>query len=383
MVKVSREQSERLRRRVLDATVAELALTGPASLAVTAVAKRAGVATSVVAHRFSTKERLIDAAVHERLEPVVGPSCDEVSAWLWGPPRPLPPRHRSIAEHQTWRAWHQVLTAAAFPSGPRSSALSVLERCVERSLALRDAAPVSTLRTEPDPTAQVLLPLSVDLGAWLVARGLDRPSRHASTARRLLRSAVRIESASPVTPTSVGHIPPNPRPPTRQPHDRIGRALLDATATAVAGDGFAATTVTDIAHRAGSSTGAVYNRFVGKGGLLAECLLDAHTAGDHRHTAVLIESLRVAPDDPEVAAAVRAVMRYAIAEEARSLALTDRNRGSGALLSPTAGAHLRVMCTTGHWVLGRILGVPERAWEAGGALLIERLAGAAGPRPQR
>lgn len=377
MVKVSREQSERLRRRVLDAAVIELAGVGYASLAITAVALRAGVATSAVYHRFATKDHLVGAVVTERLEPTAGHGADDISDWLWGQPQAAP-RRRSAADAGYLDAWCQVLAAAAFPSGPRHGALALLERRLEHGCARRAAAPAGTVRPDPDPTTQTLLPLSVDLGAWLLMRGLGRSPRWEPARMTVIRSAVRIEPASPVVTTTARRLPRISPPPTRHRHDHLGATLLGAAGDAVAHDGFAATTVAGIARRAGSSTGAVYNRFTGKGGLLAECLLATNATGaDDRSAALLVESLRLAPVDPEVADAVTTAVGHALAAEAHSLAVAHRDSSSPMVLKPSSAARLRVSFSIGHWVVGRILSEPDDAWRTAGASMLANLA--AGP----
>jgi AcrR family transcriptional regulator len=63
---------------------------------------------------------------------------------------------------------------------------------------------------------------------------------------------------------------PGKSTPQPQPLDDLGAALVLSAAEVFAEDGYDVATVAEIARQAGVTTGAIYNRFSGKGGLLAE-----------------------------------------------------------------------------------------------------------------
>ena len=210
----------------------------------------------------------------------------------------------------TTGAWHQTLLAAAWP-GPT-------QLTVRSALAGRDDS---------------LVPLAAELGSWLLARGLDRRAPAAARRAPLVDLTLgRTPTDGPVEPTPRRVRTRAPRVPAAVPLlplDALGLALLDATGDAVLADGFARTTVGGIARRAGTSTGAVYNRFSGKGGLLAEAHrhgLPGTVAGRETAMALRVEALRVAPDDPEVSAAVAATTGRSVTLLAHDLAEAQRER---------------------------------------------------------
>ena len=284
-----------LREAVLDATAVELAAVGPVGLSISAVAARADVATSVVYNRFSTKERLLDATATERLAP------RDASPTLRRPGVPIA---------TMTGAWHQMLLAAAWPGPTRV-----------------------TIRSAIDGHDASLVPLAADLGSWLLTRGLDRRAPAAARRGPLVDLALgRTPTDRKVGRTTRRVLAHPPRVPTAAPLvplDALGGALLTATGEAVLADGFAQTTVGGIARRAGTSTGAVYNRFSGKGGLLAEARrhgLPGTAATGDIAMAVRIEALRVAPDDPEVSASVAATEGRALKLRTHGLAVAPARR---------------------------------------------------------
>jgi len=326
MVKVSPVRAAELRDAVLDAGVTELARVGAAEVAVTEVARRARVATSVVYRRFATKEILLEAVAAERLEPTVGRWLDRrISAFgnVDVPGLTPPPR-----EHRA--AWSQLLLAAPWPGPARGPA----QRCV-------------AVRAAPYEEASALV--AIDLGSWLLSSGLARREPPGVTRTPLSGSALTIVATDPPAPSGAART------------DALGRALLVATATTVAEMGYAESSVHGIAERAGTSTGAIYNRFSGKGGLLAECLR-AGTDIDHTATvgetrasatrmAVQVEALRVATRDAEVASAVAATAGRALTRRAALVRAAGRDGSSDPGTSARVTAWLLTASELGGWVV--------------------------------
>ena len=334
MVKVSRARGVALREAVLDATVAEVAEVGPAVLSIHRVAGRAGVATSVVYNRFSTRERLLTEMIDERLVP-----------------RIVAPGRRT--EPETTQAWYQVLVAAAWPGPVSDTAREVLIH---------------------DPGTLVLT--AAEIGSWLLARGLARRAPPASKRRPLVDLAMGHTpdpaGADPRTRATTTTLPRVPAPSPRIPLDALGRALLDATGTAVLDEGFAAATVGGIARRAGTSTGAIYNRFSGKDGLLAEARRHVDDSESPEPTvrepsptvrAVRVAALHAAAHGAEVAATVAATEGRDLLQRTRDLAISQRDGRVRPDVDPSAAAWVVTALDLGGWLLERVIGdaAPQRA----------------------
>ncbi len=331
MVKVSRARGVALRDAVLDAAVAEVAELGPVIVSIHRVAARAGVTTSVVYNRFSTRERLLTEMIDERLVPRIVASGRRT-------------------EPETTQAWYQVLVAAAWPGPVSDTTREVLAH---------------------DPEALVLT--AAEMGSWLLARGLARRAPPASRRRPLIDLAMgrTPDRARAGPPPRTASLPRVPAAAPLIPLDGLGRALLDATGGVVAADGFAAATVGEIARRAGTSTGAIYNRFSGKGGLLAEARrraapgddgddgepTPATTAG-HPPTvmALRVAALHAAVDDAEVAAAVAATEGHDLRRSARAMTVGQRDGRVRGELDPSAASWTVTAIDLGGWLLERVVG---------------------------
>ena len=308
MVKVSRARGMAFREAVLDATVAELAAVGPAELSISAVAARAGVATSVVYNRFSTKSRLLDQAVTERLAP------RDVSATA-GADRAF--RSQRRPEPGTRCCWRR--------RGPA--------RRSSRSARLSPGATTRSSLSRP----------SWARGCWPEASTGERPPRRGEP-----RWSTWRWGAPPSTgPSSRRPVAFAPHPPGCPPRCRCCRSTPWAAPCSTPPVTPSSPTVSPGPPSAGSpdradtSTGAVYNRFSGKSGLLAEAHrhgLPGTATGRETEMALRIEALRVAPDDPEVSAAVAATAGRAVTLLAHDLAAPRRDGRAGAELDPRVAA---------------------------------------------
>ena len=157
-----------------------------------------------------------------------------------------------------------------------------------------------------------------------------------------------------------------PAPSPRIPLDALGRALLDATGTAVLDEGFAAATVGEIARRAGTSTGAIYNRFSGKYGLLAEArrhvddseFPEPTVRDDRRRPSgrLRVAALHAAAHDAEVAATVAATEGRDLRRRTRDLATSRRDGRVRPDVDPSAAAWVVTALDLGGWLLERVIG---------------------------
>jgi AcrR family transcriptional regulator len=141
--------------------------------------------------------------------------------------------------------------------------------------------------------------------------------------------------------------------------DARGRRLAAAAASLLAEVGYDAMGVDDVVRRARTSTGALYNRFSGKPGLLAECLFARHgaAADDGEAAAVLVEALRVAPTEPEVGAAVAATVGLRRRTLVRDLRTASTGPARPAVAASTL-AWVQIALPIGEWVLRRTLADP-------------------------
>jgi AcrR family transcriptional regulator len=340
MANVSRASSAARRRDLVAAAKAEMVASGTAAVAYTAVAARCGVSTTTLYRRFETRSDLLEAVVEEHVAaPVLAwtEARHTVLSTTTGPDRA---RRAAVRLEPTTRTvWNLLLVDAAWPTPARGPVAGLLRR----SAALVDADP-------DDPSTTWRASVAVGVGSWLLATGLGTRPPPAFDEVVALRPRARVESPSaPVAAPARPHVP-----------DPRGRRLLAVAARRLAEVGYDAMGVDDVVGRARTSTGALYNRFSGKPGLLAECLLARHGAiadGDAEAAAVLVEALRVAPTEPEVGGAVAATVGLR-----RRTLVRDLRAGSTGPARPAVAASTRawvqIALPIGQWVLRRTLADP-------------------------
>lgn len=374
MVGVSREAATARRQAILAAVVAELATNGPHAPAVTAVAARAGTVPTAVYRRFPTTDALLTAAVDEHLAPTTSAWRAARASAVVSPAATSSTANRPAAPREV-DAWAQLLVGGAWPGPAREPAKCLL------------ATHRSASSSSPDASR---LAAALDVGLWLVARGRGSAPRWDRRHGALLAAA--LDPAGPHRGARAPHITGAPGCATRHaaggrpylPVDDLGRHLLRATADVVAEQGPSAP-IGVIVRRAGSSPGALYNRFSGKAGLLAEALTsrapDVHDAVtalaapiDDELFALRIAALVSAPSDPEVATAVAAVEQPAARALRRRLD-PDRCEELPAATATTA----LVALPLGEWVVGRVSGLAPSEWTTPNARLAEHVGLAGGP----
>lgn len=353
MVKVSRARAAELRRDIFEATEAELSAVGYDAMALTAVASRCDLATSAIYNRFRSKPGLAIALVAERLEPVLGGALDARDAARWDPDLPAaePP-----AELRS--AMFELLLAARHNPPLRPSVEGFLRGRLDAALVHRgQAEEAGRLRAGQEPLAQVLLGPATMLGGYVLSLASEPPSSGSATVDHLLsltlldrprdEPAPRARAARRRRDPGLASVPGHAL-------DEIGEALVLASADAFADLGYEQATVAEIVQRAGLTTGAIYNRFAGKGSLLAEVIgqivgprvlapvaetalaatsaspaeggrvlgaaLEALRAGaNSRETSLRIESRHAARREPEVDAAIRPLQDHLLATTAAAI----------------------------------------------------------------
>ena len=263
MVKVSRQRSAELRIELLDAAAAELRRVGYDAMALTAVAGNCGLATSAIYNRFPTKEALVDALLTERIEPELGAQTDAETAAFWSgseePPKLNFGQLGVVAE---------LLLAARHTPSLHNSVYGFLQRRAAIALVERNkAAARGDVRDDQDPRVQVLMRAATWIGSYFFGLVSEPPKRGEKTLN--VPFSTPLPSESPNKP----RVMPKVRSVDDEDHDKIHIALVDSAAEVFSEMGYEAAAVADIARRAQLTTGAIYNRFSGKAGLMNEVIL--------------------------------------------------------------------------------------------------------------
>jgi len=272
MVKVSRQRSAELRIELLDAAAAELRRVGYDAMALTAVAGNCGLATSAIYNRFPTKEALVEALLTERIEPELGAQTDADTVAFWSgsaePPKLNFAQLGVVAE---------LLLAARHTPSLHDSVYGFLHRRTAIALAERNkAAARGDARDDQDPRVQVLMRAATWIGSYFFSLVSEPPKRGEKTLNALTRMTVMNVPFSTPLPTETPNKPramPKVHSVEDEAHDKIHVDLVDAAAQVFAQFGYEAAAVADIARRAQLTTGAIYNRFSGKAGLMNEVIL--------------------------------------------------------------------------------------------------------------
>ena len=272
MVKVSRQRSAELRIELLDAAAAELRRVGYDAMALTSVAGNCGLATSAIYNRFPTKEALVEALIEERLEPKLGAQSDAETIAFWSGSSE-PPK----LDLQQLGVLSELLLAARHNAALHDSVYGFVRRRTDVALAARESAAArGQVRDGQDPRVQVLMRAASWIGGYLCGLASVAPKRGTRAINELMRITVMdIPFSTPLPTEQLSKPRIAPAAPSLQDHnhDAICAALVDAAAEVFAEKGYEAAAVADIARRAGLTTGAIYNRFVGKAGLMNEVII--------------------------------------------------------------------------------------------------------------
>ena len=278
MVKVSRQRSAEIRIEILDAAAAELLRVGYDAMALTSIAQTCGFATSAIYNRFPTKETLIEALIVERIEPELGAQSDAEAIAFWSGSTDLPKLNIDqlgvLAE---------LLLAARHTPSLHESVYGFLRRRADIALVERNkAATRGELRDNQDPLIQVLMRASSWIGAYVFGLVSEPPKRYMKPINELMRLAMtNVAPSTPLPaerPNKVRNAPVVVQHENRE-HDAIHEALVNSAAEVFAEKGYHAAAVADIARRARLTTGAIYNRFEGKAGLINAVIIDKLSVG--------------------------------------------------------------------------------------------------------
>ena len=272
MVKVSRQRSAELRIGLLDAAAAELRRVGYDAMALTTVAGNCGLATSAIYNRFPTKEALVDALLIERIEPGLGAQTDAEAVAFWSgsdePPKLNFEQLGVVAE---------LLLAARHTPSLHNSVYGFLRRRTAIALEERDkAAARGEVRTDEDPRVQVLMRAATWIGSYFFGLVSEPPKRAEKALNAYMRMALMdVPFPTPLPPQTrlKARTAPKVRSVAHDDQDKIYVALVDSAAQVFAEMGYEAAAVADIARRAQLTTGAIYNRFSGKAGLMNEVII--------------------------------------------------------------------------------------------------------------
>lgn len=272
MVKISRERAAELRIELLDAAAFELRRVGYDAMALTAVAARCGIATSAIYNRFSTKEALVEALLEERIEPSLGSQLDAEARAFWSGTSTT-----FTVDFEKLGTVSELLLAARHTPSLHTAVFGFVRRRVDVALEAREEAERrGAVRTGQSPHVQTMLRAASWIGTYICGLASAPPFTQTAVINELIRMTVlTIPFDSPLPHEA----PSTPRSAPTEPslddhnHDDICQALVDAAADVFAENGYDASSVADIARRAGLTTGAIYNRFPSKADLMNEVLL--------------------------------------------------------------------------------------------------------------
>ena len=278
MVKVSRQRSAELRIEILDATAAELLHVGYDAMALTSIAQTCGFATSAIYNRFPTKETLIEALIAERIEPELGAQSDAEAIAFWSGSSDSPKLNT-----EQLGVMAELLLAARHTPALHEPVYGFLRRRADIALVERNkAATRGELRDNQDPLIQVLMRASSWIGAYVFGLVSEPPKRYMKPINELMRlTMTNVAPSTPLPaerPNKVRNAPAVVQHENRE-HDAIHEALVNSAAEVFAEKGYHAAAVADIARRARLTTGAIYNRFAGKAGLMNAVIIDKLSVG--------------------------------------------------------------------------------------------------------
>ena len=326
MVKVSRQRSAELRIELLDAAAAELRRVGYDAMALTTVASNCGLATSAIYNRFADKPALIAALIEERVEPALGPVIDAEAVTFWNGEGTAP----SIDQDQM-AAVIELLLAARHNPPIRESVYGFIRRRMDFALSQRALADQrGEVRSGLDPHTQVMLRASEWVSTYIYSMVSPRPDSGFAGLNELSRIIVKNVPHStplPVEPPATRRIAPPVEQTEPTPLDELGERLVAAATEVYSTVGYEAATVADIARLAELTTGAIYNRFSGKAGLMCEVILREIGPPAHQATVALVGALSdTAGTDPsDVVRAVFSRLHDPEFHKGRSLRIAARD----------------------------------------------------------
>ena len=233
----------------------ELAAVGQADFAMEGVARRAFFSIGSIYNRWPDREALLADIAAERIAPAISrrlrasTSAEEAIDWALG------------------RGQRDVLLAAEIMlAGHTVPALT--PTAIDMWQALRGG-----LAERLSPSMAWYVATSAVGSALLGAVGVPGPQPAVGRVRWFMDAC---DSVGPVSSPSRTGAPEGvavPVTPDPQGSDEVARALVDAARVLLAERGAAGTSTRDIAAGAGVTTGALYRRYAGKSGLLADVLL--------------------------------------------------------------------------------------------------------------
>lgn len=287
-----------LTRAILESAARELADVGQAEFALERVAKGAYCSIGSVYERWDDRSGLLtDLAtdiVAIEMGAALGSAADAETAlrWVLGEGRP-----------------NVLMTGELLLAAQTASEL------LEPALALWHELVAGLSRQVPDPLAWYVATYAIG-SALLSALHIDGPDDLDGRVEWLLAASALPTSAGPParSPASTERveIPVIPGPSRT---DDVSLALVSAARTLLSERGAEGTTTRDIAAGAGVTTGAMYRRYPGKSGLLADVLVTQLEPDRYTWTWSLVQAL--AGDDPLGGSA--AVLGQKLIDSARDL----------------------------------------------------------------
>lgn len=269
MVKVSKARAAVLREQIFDSTAVELCRVGYDATALTAVAAGCGLATSAIYNRFPDKHSLVSALITERLEPDLGNALDADLSSIWHETSLI-----GLVDGDLLCVLQELQLAARRVPEIRADLAAFVARRVDTALEARGQAEArGQVRQNQDPRAQVLLQAAAETGSYLLSLASEAPTGGMASVDRAVRIALTsVAWSMPIPPgrASRRRTDPGTRDPGTAGLDELGQALLASASEVFAEQGYDAATMAEIARHASVTTGAIYNRFSGKAGLLSE-----------------------------------------------------------------------------------------------------------------
>jgi AcrR family transcriptional regulator len=242
--------------RIRDAAVDELLAVGQADFAMESVARRAYFSIGTVYNRWPDRESLLADVGQERIAPHIveqlAAAASPADAIDWA----------LDAGRQTGLLAGEIMLA-----GHTTSALSPVAAEMWRSL--HDGL------AEHLPGGMAWYVATYAIGdALLGAVGVSGPQPATGRVQWFV-DACDCSSSAPAPPREAAPVRDIdvPAVPSPQRSDEVARSLIEAARLLLAERGAAGTSTRDIAAGAGVTTGALYRRYDGKSGLLADVLL--------------------------------------------------------------------------------------------------------------
>ena len=170
----------------------------------------------------------------------------------------------------------ELLLAARHTPSLHDSVYGFLRRRTAIAAAEREKAAVNgDARNDQDPRVQVLMRAATWVGSYffgLVSEPPKRSEKALNAYTRMIVMNVPFSTPLPLQARLKARTAPKVPSVVHDDQDKIYVALVDSAAEVFAEMGYEAAAVADIARRAQLTTGAIYNRFAGKAGLMNEVI---------------------------------------------------------------------------------------------------------------